>query len=220
MCLNHCYKYINTNGVEIYLLSLSDSIGLIDTSIIPKSQLIEINQYHNQQDRDKRLLARSFLYSYLKEHDGIDKFDLAFNNYNKPYLKHYPKLHFNFSYSNDAVLVGVSKTHVFGLDVEYIDLKLPVNNIFSTIFSKEEKKYFHHLQSITEKQFFFYRIFTLKESLIKAMGMGLYFDTTSINCLSLLSGQAFIYKDDCYYSEVFDLHTHYQFALSYKSIYL
>jgi 4'-phosphopantetheinyl transferase len=113
----------------------------------------------------------------------MKNFELGFNEYQKPFLIDNPRIHFSFSYSKNLVLIGVSQTTI-GIDVEYVDEKMEITEIAPTIMHPDELDHFHSLSgSIPLQRQFFFRLFSLKESIIKAFGTGLYFPVKELNVL-------------------------------------
>lgn len=96
----------------------------------------------------------------------------------KPRLKNSPQIHFNISHSGGCVVCVIARD-VVGIDVEYIrpfDVRL-----MRRICSEEEIKYINE-QTDNQSQSFerFFRIWTLKESFVKAIGEGLAFPLKNI----------------------------------------
>ena len=89
--------------------------------------------------------------------------------YGKPSLEDMP-LHFNISHAEDYVICAISACEI-GCDIEKIrsaDLR-----IAERFFCPEEYSHIAHQASDAERDLLFYRYWTLKESFIKATGMGL-----------------------------------------------
>jgi 4'-phosphopantetheinyl transferase len=170
------------NDTQVYLLNIEDNIKYINKSVIPQVQIEEISWYKFKNDSDKRLLARSFLFEYLKEKYQISNFDLGFNEYKKPFLRLNPSINFSFSYAKNYVLIGISKKNI-GIDIEHINTKLNINEMAQEIMSKRELDWFNSCKDISLKRIYFFQLFSAKESIIKAFGMGLYFDVKNINTL-------------------------------------
>jgi 4'-phosphopantetheinyl transferase len=102
---------------------------------------------------------------------GISNRDLDFgaNEYGKPVLHEPNGIHFNISHSGNWVVCAVDDT-VVGIDVEMIK---PIDfKIAERFFSRDE--YISFMNQPEEiKLKYFYMIWTLKESYIKAEGKGL-----------------------------------------------
>lgn len=94
------------------------------------------------------------------------KFDV--NSYNKPFIIKPNNLCFNISHSGKWVVCAVSNNPV-GIDVEYI--KSIDFDIAKTFFTKEE--YINLMNQDIKTKKYFYLMWTLKESYVKADGRGL-----------------------------------------------
>ena len=73
---------------------------------------------------------------------------------------------FSISHSKDLVACSFSENFRIGIDIEFIDPKREVNSIAKYLYSDKEKKW-------SNEQEKFYIVWTLKESLLKANGLGL-----------------------------------------------
>ena len=117
----------------------------------------------------RRSVGAWLLLEYALCANGISKADVALNRFGKPYLKNRNDVFFNLSHSGDFVMCAVSDGEV-GCDVQ----------VMKDIDFKMAERFFHPrevgmLASLheDEKRNFFYRVWTLKESVIKALGMGM-----------------------------------------------
>lgn len=158
-----------------------DAVNLNDTfnkdkiekllSMISMEKRHRISRYHKQEDALRTLvgdiLARYLLCKRLK----IKNRELRFgtNKYGKPFLINNANIQYNISHSGKWVVCSVDY-HSVGIDIEKIQ---PVDiSIAERFFSKEEVK---NLMSrcVAEREAYFYDLWTLKESYIKAIGKGL-----------------------------------------------
>ena len=95
--------------------------------------------------------------------------DIEINYYGKPYFKDNNATFFNISHSKDYVICAIASQPV-GIDIEYIK---PIDfSICEFIFSEKEKSTFSSL-SKKDKLNYLLLIWTLKESYLKMMGIGL-----------------------------------------------
>jgi len=198
-------------GVEIFLLKISENMNFINLDIIPQDQENEIAKYHQKHDREKRLLARSFLFEYCKFHYQINDFDFIFNQYFQPKFKT-SEIKFSLSYSGEYILVGISLAGEIGVDVEYKKEDLDVDEIAPLIMHPSEMSYFHALRNKQSKLEFFYKLWCVKESMIKVFGTGLHHPIKEINLMDVekfsCSNQGNIYE----YRSIEDID---DYALSY-----
>ncbi len=88
----------------------------------------------------------------------------------KPTLPGGPE--FSASHSGDAVLIGVTDDIPIGVDVELVRSKPRLDAIARRFFSPREASYLETLDP-TQRTAAFYRLWTLKEALVKAIGTGI-----------------------------------------------
>lgn len=123
--------------------------------------------------KDKRLsLAAGILFNQgLKEYGlSRDTVQLAEGENGKPYLLDYPDIYFNISHSEQKVLVVFSDVEI-GCDIEYL-ASMKDLGVAERFFCQSEYAYLLE-QEKGEQAAAFYRLWTLKESFLKATGLGL-----------------------------------------------
>jgi 4'-phosphopantetheinyl transferase len=86
----------------------------------------------------------------------------------KPYVSNFIELYFNLSHSHNLLICVISEKQV-GIDVEFIK-KYTVSDKLVAFFSNIEWAY---IQSFQNKAHPFYELWTLKESYLKYLGVGL-----------------------------------------------
>lgn len=119
-------------------------------------------------DRLRSVAAGVLLNRGLKKYNLSERdMNYSQNSYGKPYFTEYPKINFSISHSCDMCIVCFSDREI-GCDIEKIetaDMK-----IADRFFEKAEKDFITNSKDINSA---FYKIWTLKESYIKAVGKGL-----------------------------------------------
>lgn len=130
-----------------------------------------IKRFRNYEDAQRTLvgyiLVRYLLCKRLRKENYEIVFEL--NAYGKPTLKDIGDVFFNISHSGKWVVCCID-TNPVGIDVEQI--KFIDMGIADRFFSKEEVILLESKESI-DRNDFFYELWTLKESYIKAIGKGL-----------------------------------------------
>ena len=123
-------------------------------------------------DDKKRGLIGELLVRYLIcDNLKIKNSEVNFtkNKYGKPFLKDYIGLEYSVSHSNKFVVCAIGD-YAVGIDIEYVkDVELGAANY---LFERHEYEVFNNLPE-NNKLDYFYSMWTLKESLIKAKGLGL-----------------------------------------------
>jgi len=130
-----------------------------------------------------RLLMRLLVYTEL----GIPFSEIVFarTQENKPYLKNktdkFPNFNFNVSHAGNLVVLGSEPEHLVGVDV--METKIPgrqqPSEFFSTMtscFTPFEWSTIRHSPALQKQLDSFFVHWCLKESYIKAVGIGLGFE--------------------------------------------
>jgi 4'-phosphopantetheinyl transferase len=126
-------------------------------SYIPENKQKRIKRFLKYEDSLRTLIAEVLIRKIIMQELKIPNGEIFFkiNNYGKPYLKDWDEFHFN---------------KPVGIDVERIkDLNIKIADRF---FSKEEVEDLYKIKK-SERLKYFFDLWTLKESYIKADGRGL-----------------------------------------------
>ncbi len=130
------------------------------------------------EDRRRFVVARSLLRCILADVLGsIDDpkgTSLRFGHgpAGKPFLLDDPRLHFNVSHSDDLAVIAVTRVGEVGIDVERQREMADMGDVARLVFNEAERTALLACPA-EERNSVFYRIWTRKEALLKAMGVGL-----------------------------------------------
>lgn len=120
-------------------------------------------EYHALQ---KEYATKIIEYELQRRYIDIKDCIINKNRYGKPYFENYQDIKYNVSHCNGMVAVAFSKDEI-GIDIE--DIKIYRTNIISKLCTNEEVDYIKN-GDYSNKRFF--KIWTLKEAYMKAIGMG------------------------------------------------
>jgi len=110
-----------------------------------------------------RLLAKVLFDIY-----GIAEYSFVYGKHGKPYIKNRPKIFFNLSHCRGMAVCAIADREI-GVDAELIR---PYNGKAARrVFSENEIKYVSESPDSAEA---FFRLWTLKEALGKAVGTGIF----------------------------------------------
>lgn len=140
-------------------------------SVISIEKRKRIDRFHRYEDALRTLIGDILVRCLLCKRLGIKNRELIFgvNEYGKPFLVNDTNIQYNISHSGKWVVCSIDNLPV-GIDIEQIK---PINmGIAERFFSKEEIKSLMG-KDIVERENYFYDLWTLKESYIKAIGKGL-----------------------------------------------
>ncbi len=209
--------------VQVYAVRLDKTLGKSEYDILMSHVLAEkqerISRFYRFEDAQRTLigdiLTRYLICKRLNISNNMLEFGLT--EYGKPYLCGRKEIHFNISHSGEWV-VGCIDNLPVGIDVEKIE---PIDiSIAGRFFSREE---FEGLKAknLTLRKEYFYELWTLKESYIKAVGKGLSIPLDSFtiriekdNITAYAAG-----KPERYYLRQYYLDENYKMAVCAKSNY-
>lgn len=138
--------------------------------LLPEAQQEKLSRLKNCNSTMRSLCAWLLLSKVLEKRGfNTSEITVSYNEHGKPYFKELPDLHFNLSHSEGFVMCAISDAQV-GCDIEYvrpIDMRLS-----SRYFHAEESLFLNSITDEKERNSAFFRLWTLKESFIKASGLG------------------------------------------------
>ena len=165
--------------------------------------------------RDRRLsLGVEILLQYALSQLGLPCRDMiyCYKEGGKPYLVSQPGIHFSLSHAGKIAICAISSRET-GCDVE--EKKELDMNIAERFFAREEYRQIAKQESEQKKQEMFFRLWTLKESLIKATSLGMKIPLDSFCVFFGRNGQPLPlqYEGQTYFFQEFVVHPDYKCAL-------
>ena len=136
---------------------------------IPPARREKLDAFRHDGARRLSLAASLLLVRALSD-EGLCADEIALTEYGKPYLPQLPDFHFSLSHSGNMALCAVSPVPV-GCDIELPHKFDPA--IARRFFHKAECAWLFS-QPEAEQRDAFFRLWTCKESFIKALGLGLF----------------------------------------------
>lgn len=144
-------------------------------SLLTPEELASQQRYYFAKDRHSALVTRAFVRDLLSHYAPVQPQDWRFviGEKNKPEISHPPiPLRFNLSHTNGLIICAVTLNNDIGCDVEYTVRKNDVLAVANRFFSSSEIEELFDLPPSKQRSRFF-DYWTLKESYIKAWGLGL-----------------------------------------------
>lgn len=141
-------------------------------------------RFHFASDRQSYLSAHALTRTVLAALTGAAPHDLQFDvgPHGRPELRargQAARLRFNLSHTRGRVACAVALEHDVGVDVEQVERRVEIAQLARHVFSERERAALLALPEGPQRERFF-RIWTLKESYIKAVGKGLAIPLRSI----------------------------------------
>lgn len=140
-----------------------------------------MNRLKKESEKVHYILGKGFLKfltsKYLDCAPMDIEIELGMND--KPYIKDVSEFNFNISYAQNWVIFGFCNEEV-GVDIEYVDKKFDFFPLINEWFTKPEANFIERAYSPRHE---FFKLWTRKESLLKATSLGTVDDLQMINCL-------------------------------------
>ena len=153
------------------------SANYLNDSEAARSQRFH-NAVHGRRWRYFHCALRDVLARYAEDAPAA----LSFANVesDKPVLTDFPQLHFNLSHAGDRGLIAITSSFEIGVDIELQRQLTDRPAMVRRYFSMAEQQQLAHLPD-TEQDAAFFRLWTRKEAVIKANGLGLGIELSSFD---------------------------------------
>ncbi len=162
--------------MEIYAVNINDTVldqtrtELLIKALFPYKEN-KIERYKQVGDKKRKLFGELLIKYVLskKVNKKMNKIFLERNEYGKPFYEDNKSIHFNLSHSGDWCVCAFSQFPI-GIDIERME-PMEIDWVDHFLHPDEIQKLiqlpdYHQLE-------YFYRLWTMKESFLKATGYGL-----------------------------------------------
>lgn len=146
--------------------------------LLPKKLIEKIDAFKFPIDQQRSLIADLMVRKFYSQALNYDwnKIDYYYNEHEKPYLLNSENQCFNISHSGNQIVVAFSNENI-GVDIEKI--KGDRRNIAKRFFTPEEIMDMNSAGTKDEQIKYFFQLWTLKESYMKAIGKGISMSLSS-----------------------------------------
>lgn len=167
---------------KLYYLTIDDNFDRENynllLSFVSKDKQRQVIQLSNDISKKVTLYAEALSRIIACNDLGVSNTEITIlrNQYGKPYIKEFPKCHFNISHTSNIIVIVVSNNEI-GVDIEKIrnaDLR-----IAKRFFTKYEQEYILENSLVQNNRF--YEVWTKKEAYMKYVGKGLHMPINSFN---------------------------------------
>jgi 4'-phosphopantetheinyl transferase len=175
-------EQIDSGQIHLWLAYTDEIIDAHTLSehrlLLSKEEQQKQTRFHFERDRRRYLVTRAMQRTVLSKYVDIapSAWRFTVNDYGRPSIaaEHVGArgIEFNLSHTDGLVVMGVTRERAIGVDVENVRTRKADIEIADRYFASEEVLALHMLSDEKQKQRFF-EYWTLKESYIKARGMGL-----------------------------------------------
>jgi 4'-phosphopantetheinyl transferase len=161
--------------VDVWHVMMPGAEMGIDRSVLDGTELEHAARYRHQADRVRFLCTRVALRCLLGTRLGLKPSQVRFAiaNRGKPELAAaYGELSFNVSHSGEHALIAISDSRTVGVDVERMDPAMDWRELLELVCTADEKRDLMAQPAPMQREHFF-RCWTAKEALLKALGLGI-----------------------------------------------
>lgn len=187
----------------------------------------QVERFPFQSEKNQHVLTRYLLrFMFNKfynrpfesfEFESDDKGKLSLLN-----LPHETPIYFNISHTKGMIACAFSKAKFIGIDIESTTREINHVDFANSIFSQAEFRQIKGLSEIEGRELFF-KIWTLKEAYLKALGVGIVDNLNEIN-FDVLAKQITMNRSPSFFDQSNDWHWYlenpspqHQLALAYRA---
>lgn len=158
--------------------------------LLPEDRILKIRSIRHEQGK-KLSAAAGFLLLYGMFQRGVSisavkNVKMQIGEHGKPvFPKEITNLHFNLSHSGTKVACIISDLEC-GVDIEKIRERRVTSHLVSKVCTKKEYDLLHDLDE-EERNHLFFKIWTVKESVMKKIGLGIIMDPATIEAAQMIS---------------------------------
>lgn len=181
--------------IEVYAVrlraKLNEDVFQHLLNFIDKEKRERIKRFRRWEDAHRTLYADLLSRYIIMDTLDVDHRDISFstNPYHKPFLNRFDHFHFNCAHSGEWIVCATDHSSI-GVDIEEIK---PIDLGVSLRFFSAEEHRALLLKKNLGRLSFFYTLWTLKESYLKAVGKGLYQSLNSFTIKFMENGKIGLY---------------------------
>jgi 4'-phosphopantetheinyl transferase len=179
------HPHLGTTSVHVWSLDLG-ALGNGEhevKKVLSSDELERAQRFIQPDDRDRFAITRFFLRMILADYMGTDPAQLKFDYspHGKPSLSPATSsIAFNVSHSHKRTLIAITHGQRVGIDVEFMREPVEIADLAQRFFSPYETALLANVP-IENRPKAFFRIWTAKESFVKATGAGLSLELSSFD---------------------------------------
>ncbi|HNW56143.1 MAG TPA: 4'-phosphopantetheinyl transferase superfamily protein [Bacteroidales bacterium] len=146
--------------------------------VLSDNERSRADKFKFAEDRFTFITSHGFLRKILACKLGIEPSEIDFyiDENNKPWLEG-DKYYFNISHTKNAFVIVLSEYYPSGIDIEYTLQKIDIDSVARIAFSEKERASLIKDQNLQDN---FFRLWTRKEALLKAIGVGIIAELPSV----------------------------------------
>lgn len=161
------------SDIKLFKIELSKYYEIVDYLIrfLTPIEIEHADRYRHINDRKRFIICRSLLKYLLAEKTKLDISKIRFEKTgnHKPYFPDDTSLHFNLSHAGNYAIIAIGNCEL-GVDIEFIDNSFDFTEILFGVFSEVD---IDLIRNSNNMRYSFYKFWTRKEAMVKALGKGI-----------------------------------------------
>jgi 4'-phosphopantetheinyl transferase len=170
------YQRLKAGEIHVYLIR-PEAVDITPEDWLDSNEQARANTFKFNHDRHLYVTAHLYVRKILSQYASLSPSSWCFqtNAYGKPFITNhqYTELYFNLSHTQGLIACILAYRQAVGVDVERHRQLHDFNALCQTAFSPLEVADILSLKKRSSQEQRFFTYWTLKESYIKARGMGL-----------------------------------------------
>lgn len=168
------------SDIKLFKIELSKYFNIVDYLInfLTSNEIDRAQRYRHTKDRNRFIICRSLLkYLLAKETNlEISKIQFKKTENKKPYFPLDTSLFFNISHAGNYAIIAIGPCEL-GVDIEFVDKDFNFHEILGSVYNESE---INIINNFDNKRYSFYKFWTRKEAIVKAIGKGIDDDLKNI----------------------------------------
>ncbi len=186
------YQRLQQGEIHLYLIR-PETVDIAESNCLDSDEKQYADQFRFHQDRHLYVTAHLCVRRILSQYGSLspDAWRFKKNAYGKPFIINYQysELYFNLSHTQGLIACIVAYKKAIGVDVERYRQLQDFNALCQTAFSSLEVADILSLKKRSAQEQRFFTYWTLKESYIKARGMGLSIPLQQFSFIEITTGK-------------------------------
>ncbi len=173
-------KALEGSGTSVWYTPLSGLRHRMDdwAGTLDQVERDRADRFRFERDRERFIIGHGLLREILGKHLGVapEQVIMRRGEFGKPYVPELP-FHFNLSDTKDAVIIAISFEQEIGVDVETMERTVDHSAVSEHYFTEEEVG---DISSSMDPKLRFLELWTRKEAVLKASGVGIMEDLRAL----------------------------------------
>lgn len=216
-----CGMQLNAHEIHVWSVKLAVPAEQLDEklSLLSTDEVTQANRFRQPLHRERYIASRAALREILSLYLDVhaQEIGFAYTEHRKPYIATpHARIQFNLAHSENQGVYALTLNHAIGVDIEKIRNTF-TEGVLKRFFTKQEQRALQPL-SDDEKNLAFYRVWSRKEAIIKAIGKGFAIPLSTFSVAVKDVSETLVLEDETWTLVPLTIHPDFQSALATNQI--